>query len=290
MTNADPFGDFGACVSWPDGLENRLDTYRQGHVIDDVPPFFLEAENVRLWRPARQRLSSRTPAIVGEDGCAPRSAMLLTQACDLMKRGNAWITVAPVYDAAERLQTAQHAQARTGQLGHLVHITADWAVSGLWVADLRLEMPLEKTALMERLPREAFADEVGYADLAVTLGARRQRPAAPQTCIDLVSEPLYEALRAMPDGGAEMSAGVREIRFQWNDPTYPTVVSVFVVAVNETSRTSINYEGWTKLLSGLYQRASAHGLTIVGPEITSLDDMSATDYLTSALIEDVQSS
>ncbi|NMN93898.1 hypothetical protein [Antrihabitans stalactiti] len=290
MTESSAIGDFGNCDPWPEGLFEHLDTYRQGHIIENVPAFFLEAALAPIWSPPRQQLSSLTPTIAGEFGYGPMRAMMLTQACDLLKRTNPWITVAPVYDAANRLQPGQHGQVRSGQFGHFIPITADWATSGLWVADLRLEMPLEKTVLIGQTPLEAFGNDLEYALLARKLGARRQRLAAPLPCIAHLSEPLYDGLRRQPDGGEALNAHVRELRVQWNDPTNPTVLALFVVALDESERSQIDVDGWTELVLSLYQSAYAEGVTIVGPEFTSIEVMSAADYVTSSLIEDTQSS
>jgi hypothetical protein len=47
----------------------------------------------------------------------------------------------------------------------------------IWVADLRVEMPLEKGLLVGRDPIEAFRDEAGYIAFANFLARRRGRPA-----------------------------------------------------------------------------------------------------------------
>jgi hypothetical protein len=47
----------------------------------------------------------------------------------------------------------------------------------IWVADLRIEMPLEKGLLVGRDPIEAFPDEPGYIAFANFLARRRGRPA-----------------------------------------------------------------------------------------------------------------
>ncbi|WP_292975551.1 hypothetical protein [Mycobacterium sp.] len=289
MNPVGPQPDFGASEGWPPGFYEHLDAYRQGHVIDEVPTFFL-ASDTYLWSGRRQTLVAETPSIVGEEGYPLRRAMILTQSCDLMKGNNPWITVAPVYDAFDRLPIGQHGQVKGAQIGHYIHVTADWAADRLWVADLRLEIPVEKTLLMTRHPAEAFPDEAGYAQLALRLGARRQRLAAPQSCIDLVVTPLFASMRALPDGGVALNSGVREIRVDWNDPNTPTVVTVFVVATDEAARQKIDGEGWAALVLGLYGRAQSGGITIVGPEITSMTDMCAADYIQSSLIEDTQSS
>jgi hypothetical protein len=281
--------DFGACNPWPPGFSDKLNSFRQGHIIGDVPVFFLQ--DATLWARSRQAYNNEpSPILVGEEGHPRRRGMLLTQACDLMRHKNPWITVAPVYDASGLLNAGQHGQVKSGQIFHLVHITAEWGSSGLWVADLRLELPIEKTFLINQEPVEAFSDEAQYATLAQRLGARRQRLPAPQSCLDLVVDPLFDALRSLPDGGAALNEPVFELRVSSNDPNVPTVVTVFVVAADEDARAQVDVNGWTDLLLSLYERAQSEGMTIVGPEVTSMDDMSAADYVQSSPIEDTQSS
>ena len=290
MTSSDGAVDFGACASWPTGFDAHLDGFGQGHIIGDLPVFFLESD-VALWsRPRQQFGTSGNVGLVGEHQHPRRRVMLLTQACDLLKPKNPWITVCPVYDASGRLPTSQQGQIRSGQIGHLVAVTAAWANDGFWVADLRLEMPLEKLILMGRSPIDAFASEQEYSTLAARLGSRRQRPAAPQPCLDLVITPLFEAMHSLSDDGVGLNHGVRELRVSWNDHAAPTVVHVFVVANDETDREMIDVAGWEDLVLGLYQTASDAGMTIVGPEVTSLEIMPAIDYIQSALIEDTLSS
>ena len=75
-------------------------------------------------------------------------------------------------DRYDRVSPGQRGQIKSGQFGHFIHLTAEWAADQLWVVDLRLEIPVEKTVLLGRSPIKAFSDDVGYAELAQRLGAR----------------------------------------------------------------------------------------------------------------------
>jgi len=283
--------DFGRSHPWPDDLTAHLDTFRQGHIVDHIPVFFL-GSGQKLWNQPRRDvapLPDDTTLLVAEPLEVVRSAMLLTQACDLMKPRNPWATVAPVYEATGRLTAGDLGLARVGRITHFVHLTAPWTAGEFWVADLRLELPVEKSVLADREPRDAFSSEVEYATLAERLGAQRARPATPQACLKWVVEPLYALLAAMGDAGISLLAGVREIRLQWNDPHEPTVVTVFVIGTDDTDSTP-DASGWSSVIDQIYEHASENGLTIVGPELTTLWQMSAADYITSALIQDTQSS
>lgn len=287
MADGHQQGDFGQSHTWPGGLFEHLDTFRQGHIVEEVPLFFASLSNNPLWSHPRRRMTTGEPEISGDEDGVLHHAMILTQSCDLMRSDNPWITVAPVYDAASRLNEGQIGNARAGKTGHLVHITAEWASHGFWVADLRLEMPLEKTLLIAKTPVEAFKDEDRYAVLAKRLGARRERPAVPDNCLEHVVKPLFDAVRRAEGGAEALNQGVREIRVQCNQPSVATVVTVFVVAERGEQPRA---DRWTALVGEIYDAAAQAGITIIGPEILTLDEMTASDYLTSAHAEDANSS
>lgn len=271
-------GDFGESHEWSDSLKTHLNQFRQGHVISDIPAFFANLNAPDLWNQPRRLISAQFPEIVAEPDGVLHRAILLTQGCDILRRNTPWITVAPVYDATNRLNAGQRGSAKGGQTGHLVHITAGWAKDSFWVADLRLEMPVEKTLLLARQPLAGFHDETGYGQFAERLGARKMRADVPNDVLDHVRAPLFDAVRSRVDQGIAINEGVREIRVQLDDPLEPTRVVVFVVANNGATPDPAR---WEDVIAEIYPHASESGLTIVGPEIVTLDEMTATEYITS---------
>jgi hypothetical protein len=235
-------GDFGQSHEWTADLKQHLDGFRLGHVIENVPVFFATLGADELWSQPRRLLSTEAPEIAVEPDAYLHRAIVLTPGCDIVRRTTPWVTVAPVYEASNRLDNGQRGNVRGGRTLHLVHITADWAADGFWVADLRLEMPIEKTALLSRTPLDAFTDEADYARLAERLGARRLRADVPNDVLDYVARPLFDGLRDGPDDGATLKQSVREIRLQLDDPLTPSRAVVFVVANNGEAPDSA---GWT---------------------------------------------
>jgi hypothetical protein len=226
--------------------------------------------------------------VLGQIPPGRHKAMVLSQGCDLVKTKFPFATVVPVYDATPVLGTQHQAAAKAGMIWHLVRLTAPWAADGLWVADLRLEMPLDKMVLASQQPIEGFSDETGYARLAERLGAVRQRPAVPQPSIDHVVKPLREALSQRRKAGVEPLVGVREVRVLSNDPVAPTAVTVFVVAEDGAQQPDV--AEWTELVDVVHVHAAAHGIALAGPDISTLWDMSAADYITSHGIDAADSS
>jgi len=286
MTQGDR--DLTRSQNWTEPLAATLNRFRQRHVVDGFPLLFLGSNEDPLWTPERLLLTQAAGvAVVGEHPPRLWRAMVVSQGCDLVKSNFPWATVVPVYDAAEILNKSQQQAASAGQTVHFVHLTAPWVQQGFWVADLRLELPVEKTLLATFEPQEAFLDEVDYARLAERLGAQRARPAVPDPCLEHVVIPLFEHVKKRREEGTNPNAGVRELRVQCNDPISPTIVTLYVIGQDDQQPDS---DEWTTIIGSLYEPAGEHGITLVGPEITSLWDMSARDYLTSAPIVERQSS
>lgn len=73
---------------------------------------------------------------------------------------------------------------------------------------------------------------------------------------------------------------------QSNDPVAPTVVTLFVLGEQEPPVAA----EWEAAFDVVYPQAAERGITLVGPELTTILDMSAADYITSQLIDDADSS
>jgi len=282
MTTNDPDRAPFTPISWPHGALDMLDRWRQGHILESVDLVSAGPTSGYLWPHARTVASLSSVDILAEGPSSVRHAMVLSQGCDLVKPTFPLATVAAVYDGQATLNPAQQSAARAGSTWHLVHLTAEWARSGFWVADLRIEMSVDKSLLLRGNPVEGFADGADYAILAERLAAVRMRPAMPDPTIDWVMKPLQEGLRSARSAGTEMLDGVREVRLQSNDPTAPTVVTVYVVTDDDELQAEQN---WTELVLSLSGPADGAGLTVVGPEFGTLWDITAADYLTSQAME-----
>lgn len=275
---------------WTPDQAASLDQWRQGHVLEGVPLIALgpRGGEEAFWESSTRIAEAGALEVLGQAPPCTHKAMVVSQGCDLVKTKFPFATVVPVYDAEPVISTQQASAAKAGMIWHLVHLTAPWAADGLWVADLRLEMPLDKTVLASQQPTEGFADETGYARLAERLGAVRQRPAVPQPSIDHVVKPLRDALSQRRKAGVDPLAGVREVRLLSNDPVTPTAVTVFVIA--EEGGQQPDADEWTALVDAVHERAAAYGIALTGPDISTLWEMSAADYITSHGIDAADSS
>lgn len=276
-------------AAWPDGAYGAVDRWRQGHVLDGIPIVALGAADASPFWSAGRATGDHVAGlpVLAADPPHTGRAMVVSQGCDLVKATFPFVTVVPIYEGSLILSPEQQANARAGGTWHLVHLTSDWAAGGFWVADLRLETAVDKSLLVAAQPAEAFADETSYAKLAERLAAGRLRAAVPDPCRNHVIKPLKDHLSGRVADGATPLAGVREVRVQYDHPTAPTVVTLFVVSEEGALP---DQQEWQAAFDVVHQAAAAAGIALTGPDIGSLWDMSAADYINSAPVDGADSS
>lgn len=187
---------------WPAELIEALEGWKQGDVIKE-PPFLYAADLSRplhglaLAMAAREAADGYDPvsgdlmACEAEDVASrPPYGIIATQTCDLSERGRPaqpWFQVAPVY------RSSRPADATLPR--YQVRLDGPEFTSERWVADLRIEVPVEKTALIDRTPIAAFASETGYIAFGARLGHRQARAALADELEAAVVQPLRNRLR-----------------------------------------------------------------------------------------------
>lgn len=178
-------------IQWPEGLRGRLAQFRQGSLVRR-PPRAYHADTTRgVWiasRLASQPGSDELIELAEED--RPRFGMIVTPTCDIEGPGahrKPWVQVAPVYELAET--DPRLGQVRSWSVTYLVPVTA---LGPRWVADLRIEMPVEKSWLAGSTHQEAFVEVQDYVQLGEYLANQRGRPGLG----DHVYEELLNVLRA----------------------------------------------------------------------------------------------
>lgn len=174
---------------WPEEVRAAVEPFLQGHLIERPPLFYAADLRHPVWQTTRLVADDVPEGERGEDfvdvavGQRPLYGIITTQSCDLAeerpKPRQPWLTVAPVFriDPGSPLRDRDY-----------VFALAPPAIDGEgWVADLRIEMPLEKSLLVGREPIEAFPDEEGCIDFGRFLARRRGRPALASVVHEVLS-------------------------------------------------------------------------------------------------------
>ena len=170
--------DDGIAEQWPPEVLKALARFKLGDLIAEPPMQFARNPDYPLWTPIGEELATGGPELV-ELGAQqrPEKGIITTQTCDLNEQrrypGPALLPGKPLLQAHGRARgPGCPARAR-------IHSPAERrrARRGTWVADLRLEVALEKSLLVGREPIGAFASEADEIEFAEKLGRRRDRAA-----------------------------------------------------------------------------------------------------------------
>jgi hypothetical protein len=212
--------------------------------------------------------------------------LIVTQTCDLVEEGKPkrpWVQIAPVYELyANAGDRARILQGRG--FDYLVPITTlEPSVGVLWVADLRLLVPVEKGWLVGREVRDGFHEQAGFDRLAAQLGRLFSRTAHATVVGKRILGPAYELLRDIAeryegrDPIAEVGLALGRAR---HDPVNAQLVFILDGELTPELRSQI-IDWWQPVA----EQAHADGLEVLAPRFVSLDELSAREYRSLDLLD-----
>ena len=178
---------------WPSQAAAAARGFRQGHIIECPSLFFAHNVDEAI---SRWDGSVLNKCVV----CSTANVqygIITSQSCDVAEQGKPrkpWIQVAPI-QLVEDDGSGQFEQVKRFQIGHLYPLDPDGLEPGLWAADLRIELPLEKSWLVGRQPRKGFQSEEAARDFSIHLGKLRSRPALGNAVSRLVVSTLHTSIQ-----------------------------------------------------------------------------------------------
>ena len=272
---------------WPDAVLAAAREWRQGYVVEEPPFFYYRSESEPLWEIglADDEEAGDAALVELDPDLRSRFGLITTQTCDLYEEGRPrqpWFAVAPVYDIAARIQPAQIGQLMRGDFSYLVLLTAGWLPSGHWVADLRIEMPVEKGWLVGRDPRPGFAEIKDYDKLAARLASRRGRPALSPLLTVSLTKPLRDWLngRGKPSRDSLESLRLRVV----GDPVTSTQAELLVITRDEGMTPELEAR-WREWEAARLQSAETDGVLLQPFRYGTLDEFTARDIETSLRLD-----
>jgi hypothetical protein len=283
--------DGGLIDPWDDAVIAAAQAFDQGDLVEQ-PPFFYAA------RPSRAAWASTkliADDIEPEDDIVidldpvdrPPLGIITSQGCDIEETyRKPWIQVAPVYPLAHYATDEKWvAEIRRDSVPHLFLLDPP-TTPGSWIADLRIEMPIEKSWLADREPIPAFATEADRREFARRLAGRLERPALPAGVHEAVVRPLRRWLdRRGTLLRTSMAAVGVEFRLLAETDNGTIRCRLLVVARRGPVPTDLveSLDAWWM------SRQEDHptdGIDLLPCRYGTTDEISARDYLASDLLDD----
>lgn len=171
--------DKGLTDEWPQEAAAAADKFQQGDLICKPPIGFAASLKHPIWELSRLEAEADPEEEVAflalDEDDLPPFGIILSQTCDVAEDRpepvQPWVEVSPVYEY-EIPEDSQPPE-------YLYPLEAMDADEGyVWVADLRLVVPVEKGLLVRQDPINPFGgSEPARIDFGVALGRRRARAA-----------------------------------------------------------------------------------------------------------------
>lgn len=286
--------DQGLPKAWPVEVMQAIDKFKQGHLVERPPFFYAASAEFGIWQFTRDvgdpSFAEDLFQIDPTDG--PPYGLIVTQTCDINEQAlllkQPWIQVCPVYRGDNVLDPGQQGHVRRGRMGHLIALSPPSLRDGLWLADLRIEFPIEKSWLVARTPIEAFAHEKDYLDLADRLAQRRGRPAFANAISEQVIGPLRTRLNKLSAKRQhDILDKVRELRLQVDGqrllPTSARLIVIFADDADSEDREKVIQwfdDWWTEVQS----ETTARGLPLLANRYGALDEIPTRIYAASTFL------
>ncbi|MFJ9567761.1 hypothetical protein ACIRQQ_48060 [Streptomyces fuscichromogenes] len=187
---------------WPREISAAAEKFHQGHLVEDVRLLYMGSPQ----SPATSFTSENTepddgrllrPLILPQSH-AYRYGIITSATCDVAEAGdhkNPFFQVSPVFDISGNLRPGQEKPLIEGRFGDFVYLSQQPIPDGLWVADLRVSIPIEKGALVGRVPIDAFLTEEDRIAFAARLARRVSRAALSEDLHDLVVSSLNDWIK-----------------------------------------------------------------------------------------------
>lgn len=224
--------DEGLTDEWPREVVEAAARFQQGDLISEPPLAYAASLKQAVWALTRQEADENEDDddavhLNLDPADLPPYGIVVSQTCDIGETGRRgvqpWIEVCPVYDRAADDQPPEY----------LIPLDGIEAPEGhMWVADLRLTVPLEKGLLVGREPMDPFCgSEQKRIDFGVKLGERRARAALSDGVHIFITETLRKRRSNNKSASRAVRSAVYKLMLQVREGTRlkPTAVRLHVV-------------------------------------------------------------
>jgi hypothetical protein len=273
---------------WPEGVRDSLRSWEQGDLVA-TPPFFYFADPQHpVWEATRQytATSSEPEIVLPEESLCPPYAMVTTQTCDIAEEDSArplrpWVQLAPVYEVTGW----KRKKLEGGRGPRYWLLVPELPGENPHVADLRIEVPVEKGWLAQQQRVIGFADEAAKQAVGDRLRLLRGRYAFAREVNQLVSA-IWELLDASNDDNDDateiLADAIEEVGLLLDSYLYPTHIQVvFLTTLDLDEKGHDRLEAWRDSVASELQGAD---ITLQRHDVRALAALAAADYRKMAIV------
>ena len=268
---------------WPAGCLEALAAWEQGDVVANPHLFYFADPRFPIWEASRRyQADSEGPEIVqAPDSHQPPYGLVTSQTCDIAEADSArplrpWVQIAPIF--VEMDKGWRKKLLKGGGPRYWLHVP-DLPGSDVFVADLRIEMPVEKGWLAQQERIEGFPSEEAKSVVGRRTSMLRGRPAFSTDFNKTILDPL---LAAIEDDGEEDDRPddfldeLVEVAVLVDSTLQPTSVQVVFITESDIGPGVEDWlQGWR---DGRVEEADSAGISLLALDIRKLAEIPASEY------------
>jgi hypothetical protein len=276
---------------WPPEVLERVAAFRQGDLVANLPLFYWADPALPVFARTHDYGGSPPGIVEMQDGWYFEYGMVTTQSCDLADEGDgkprfAWAQACPVYNAEAPHPTDPSKRVLDGGVRKLIRDGRDQQRmvvpglgDGLWVADFRLEVPVERGWLAAQPRIVVFPDDSHRWEVGRRLAWLRARPAFDTRFVNSVQQPLVRALRALAKTDRAryelMHGEIAEVGVLSASHAEMTDVAITVLHDSLSAETK---QWWLEQWEIWKELANTEGLNLLPLEFADLAVLRASEY------------
>lgn len=277
----------GERQAWPSEVLTAAASFTAGDVVEGPPFFYFANPNYAVWAATHNYVEdSAGPEVILANHVAPAYGVITTQTCDLGEIDfdpptRPWISIAPAYNMIN-LPGSTRALIKKGKGPlHLLHLpNLGENTTDLWVADLRIEFPVEKSWLVGRTPIAGFPSERDQRAVVRRLEQIRCRPSWAEAVVEVVQRVLMTELKSLKASDKSrydaVVAQIEEIGGRSNSMLNPSFIQLAAFCHEQPTDA---VRDWWEMVNDLIRDAGSRvGLTAQQPAIELLPDCPVTRY------------
>lgn len=277
-------------LDFPKEVQDAAKEFRQGDVIKNPPLAYHTVGKYPLWALSKNADADGSIGLVELDGPGFDYAVITTQTCDIVEEESRvphkpWIQVSPVYELVD-VDEKRVKSIEIFANPDLVRLNGPTFTDKVFVADLRLSLPLEKSLLVKRDPIHGFATEEDVIRFADHCAAYSNRPALP----GLVHDYVIKHLKRYFENKAERREACRalnlhSVRIKVSGPDESPTVQLLVILLNDEENNKKAAEAvftpwWNNATNNIRDKNVT--VTLLGTRYATLASLTAQEYLSSS--------
>ena len=218
------------------------------------------------------------------ESSGPPYGIVTTQTCDIAEEDSSrplrpWVQLCPVYDRSADLDSGWRKKLRKGEGPlYLMHVPA--LADGFWVADFRIEVPVEKGWLSGCAKLDGFGNEALQRKVGERIATLRSRPAFAARFVSLVQRPLVSALKELRSTNRDlfdrMDAQVDEVAVELDSLLDPRAARVSLLVSEQVDE---DVDGWWRAWwDATGESCSEAGLDLQAFAIRNTTEVTVAEY------------